>query len=465
MLQLRPYQQDLYSKARAVMAAGKRRVLVVAPCGAGKTAIAAAMMQATLQANPKGECLMLVHRLELLDQHIATLAGYGVDTSRIRIASVFTEARHLGEHERPLLLVLDEAHLSKAASWEKVVQHYNTWTVGFSATPCRLDGRPLGDIFGGMVHGITHKELEAQHRLAPFDYYAPTTVDVSRLTKKAGDYATADIEDLVMTRTVYGDVLKSYQQFAAGRRTIAFCVSVQHSKEIAELFNEAGIPAASLDGSMSKASRSDIMQQFRAGEIQIISSCNLISEGLSIDECDCCMLLRPTDSLALYIQQACRCLRYLPGKRAVILDMAGNYTRHGLPDMDREWSLESTVARRSEFNPDGTLALRVCAFCFKTYPTAAVCPFCGEPYELTPRELKQMEEIELKRIEAEKFEQEQARKAQAAKDIRNARSFEDFLEIAERNGYKSPEYWAIRRAKLRGYKIPKDIRCKLRGYK
>lgn len=465
MFQLRPYQQDLYDKDRSEMAAGKRRVLVVAPCGAGKTAIAAAMMQATLRANPKGECLMLVHRLELLNQHIETLAGYGVDTSRIRIASVFTEAKHLGEHERPLLIVLDEAHLSKAASWEKVVQHYNTWTVGFSATPCRLDGRPLGDIFQAMVQGVTHKQLEAMHCLAPFDYYAPLQLDLSNVTKRSGDFAENELEDLVCTKTLYGNVQQSYEKHAKGRRTIAFCVSVRHSKEVAELFNNAGIPAASLDGSMSKKARSDIMRKFRAGEIQILSSCNIISEGISVDECDCCMLLRPTDSLTLFIQQACRCLRYMPGKRAVILDMAGNYTRHGLPDMDREWSLESTVPRRSEFNQDGTLALRVCGFCFKTFPTASVCPFCGEPYQITPREIKQMEEVELKRIEAEKFEAEQARKAQAAKDIRNARSFEDFLEIAERNGYKSPEYWAIRRAKLRGYKIPKDIRGKLRGYK
>lgn len=394
---------------------------------------------------------MLVHRRELLDQHIITLAGYGVDTSRIRVESVFTEAKRLGKHSKPLLLVLDEAHLARAASWEKVVLFYDTWTCGYSATPCRLDGRPLGDIFQAMVQGITHRELEQKNRLAPFDYYAPTTVDVSRLTKRGGDFAAEEIADLVMTRTVYGDILKSYEKFASGRRTIAFCVSVQHSKEIADLFNSAGIPAASLDGSMSKSARSDIMQQFRDGTIQVISSCNIISEGISVDECDCCLLLRPTDSLALFVQQACRCLRYLPGKRAVILDMAGNYTRHGLPDMDRSWSLDTPVKRKSEFNPDGSLSLRVCGLCFKTFPTASVCPFCGEAYELTPREVKQMAEVELKRIEAEKFEAEQAKKANAARDIKQARSYQDLLQIQQKYGYKPG--WAAIRAKLRGYQI------------
>lgn len=452
MLTLRPYQQDLYNKVRAEYASGNRRVLTVAPCGAGKTAIAAAMMQATLDAHKTGECLMLVHRRELLNQHIETMANYGVDTSRIRIESVFTEARHLGEYETPLLLILDEAHLSKSASWERVVEFYDTWTCGFSATPCRLDGRPLGDIFQSMVQGISHRELEQQHRLAPYDYYAPCELDLSKVRKRGGDFAEEDLTDLVMTRTVYGNVLDSYRKFAEGRRTIAFCVSVQHSKEIADLFNEAGIPAASLDGSMSKSTRADIMRQFRSGTIQVLASCNIISEGISVDECDCCLLLRPTDSLSLFVQQSCRCLRYMPGKRAVILDMVGNYTRHGLPDTDREWSLDSPVKHRSEFNPDGTLSLRVCAFCFKTFETAPVCPFCGEAYDVNrrQRELKKMEEVKLARLNKERFEAEQARKAKAALDIKRARSRADFEAIAKANGYSYQ--WVNIRCRIRGYK-------------
>lgn len=450
ILTLRDYQQDLYNKARAQFVAGKRKVLVVAPCGAGKTAIAAAMMQATLANNPKGECLMLVHRRELLNQHIDTLAGYGVDTSRIRVESVFTEAKRLGSHSKPLLLVLDEAHLSKAASWERVVQFYDTWTCGYSATPRRLDNRPLGDIFNAMVQGITHKELEARGCLAPFDYYAPAEIDLSGVKKHCGDFAQGEVEDLVCTRTVYGDVLQSYRKFADGKRTIAFCVSVRHSREVAELFNEAGIPAASLDGSMSDSARADIMSRFRDGRLQILCSCNIISEGISVDECECCMLLRPTDSLALYIQQSCRCLRYMPGKRAVILDMVGNYTRHGLPDADREWSLDTVSPNRAEFNADGTLSLRVCGFCFKTFETAPVCPFCGETYELKPRELKKMQEVELARIDKEKFAAEQVRKAQAAAEIRAARSRADFEAIAKKHGYNHA--WVNIRCRLRGYK-------------
>lgn len=398
---------------------------------------------------------MLVHRIELKEQHIETLQKYGVDTERIRIESVFTEARRLGEHEQPLLIVFDEAHLSRAASWERVLEYYSaSWVIGVTATPARLDGRPLGSTFQAMVQGITHKELEALGCLAPYDYYAPSELDLSNVRKKAGDFDEHEVEDLVCTRTVYGDVIKHYRQFAAGKRAIAFCVSVRHGREVAEEFCAAGIKAVSLDGSMSKSTRSDVMRQFRDGNIAVLTTCGLLAEGIDIPALDCVLLLRPTDSLPLYIQQSCRCLRAdpdNPDKRAVILDFVGNYSRHSTPSADRDWTLENGVTRHKEYNEDGSLALRVCNFCFKTFETAPKCPFCGEEYELKSREVQKMKEVELHRIELAEAEAEQKRKAEAAQDIRNARSYEDFLKIARKNGY-SPQ-WARIRARCRGYKI------------
>jgi len=458
VLTLRPYQQDLYDKIKAEFTAGNQRVLAVLPCGGGKTALAAKIMQDTLTAHEQGECLLLCHRIELKNQHISTLEAYGVDTSRIRVESVFTEARRLDQHERPLLLCLDEAHLARAASWEKCVRHYNTWTLGLSATPCRLDGRSLGDVFGSMVQGITQKELTAMGRLAPFDYYAPCELDLSRVSKRAGEYSTDEVEDLVCTRTIYGDVLKSYQKFAAGRRTIAYCVSVRHSREVADMFNAAGIPSASLDGSIPSAERAAIMRKFRAGEILILSSCNILSEGLDIPAISACLLLRPTNSLALYVQQSSRALRADPedpDKRAVILDMVGNFTRHGFPDSDREYSLTADIKPFSEYRPDGTLSLRSCGFCFKTFENkganSSACPFCGQQYELKPREIKRVEEVELERINQEKAEAERKRKEKLKKDIRKARSYQDFVAIADANGYSLA--WAKIRARHRGYSI------------
>lgn len=396
---------------------------------------------------------MLVHRIELKNQHIATMAKYGVDTSRIRIESVFTEVRRLASREKPLLLVLDEAHLAKAASWERTVEFFDTWTVGFSATPCRLDGRPLGDIFECMVTGITHKELEKRGNLAPYDYYAPVELDLSGVKKAHGDFVQGEVEDLVCTRTVYGDVVDSYRKFAEGRMTIAYCVSVKHAQEVAEMFNSVGISARNIDGSMNKATRSDIMQQYKCGNIKVLTAVNLLSEGIDIAEIDCVMMLRPTDSLALYIQQSCRCLRADPNnkeKRAVIIDMVGNYSRHGLPDSDREYSLETGVKAHKEYDEEGSLNLRQCSYCFKVFRTAPICPFCGEQYDLKPRELKKKEDIRLEKLDKEKVEAERLRKLQVQQDIRNARSRKDFEEIARKNGYSRA--WV-------------EIRCKLRKYR
>ena len=298
MIELRDYQQDLFDKA---IASSRRRLLVVAACGAGKTVLAFALMQHALNESPESECLMLVHRVELLRQHRRDLAQFGLDSNRVRIESVFTEAKRLGQHKTPSLLILDEAHLSRSKSWEIVAKYYNAKTIGLTATPCRLDGKPLGDIFEELIQGISHKQLEKEHRLAPYEYYAPTELDMSNVSSRGGDYATEEVEPL-LERAVYGNVIETYRRFADGKKAIAFCASVSHSEKVSAMFNSAGITAAHLDAKMNAKKRRGIIDDFRAGRVQVISSCNIISEGISIDDCECCLLLRPTQSTALYIQ-------------------------------------------------------------------------------------------------------------------------------------------------------------------
>ena len=446
MIELRDYQQDLFDKA---MASSRQRLLVVAPCGAGKTVLAFALMQHALNESPEAECLMLVHRVELLRQHRRDLMKFGLDSNRVRIESVFTEAKRLGQHKTPSLLILDEAHLSRSKSWEMVAKYYNTKTIGLTATPCRLDGKPLGDIFQELIQGISHKQLEQEHRLAPYEYYAPTELDMSNVSSRGGDYATEEVEPL-LERAVYGNVIETYRRFADGKKAIAFCTSVSHSEKVSAMFNSAGITAAHLDAKMSAKKRRGIIDDFRSGRVQVISSCNIISEGLSIDDCECCLLLRPTQSTALYIQQACRCLRYQEGKKAVIIDYVGNYLRHGMPDDDREWSLTGTLNHRSSYNQDGTLKLRVCKNCFKTFETSPVCPFCGYKYELTEREIKQIENIELQKITAEKMAEDRERRLREREELKQARTKGDLVRIAKERGYKPG--WVYEQMRLRKIK-------------
>ena len=434
-LQLRDYQQDLLDKIFMNLAVGYRRPLVVAPCGAGKSYIFAELIRRT-----KGEALILTHRQELKRQHEELLRKLGVTNARV--AMILTEANRLGEYPPPVLIVADEAHLSRSNSWMKVIDYYDTYTVGFSATPCRLDGRGLGDVYDTLIEGVDVQWLIDNHRLAPYEYYAPTLVDTSGLRTIAGDYIVSDLEQLMNERAIYGDVLKQYNRLAPGERSICYCVSVEHARRTAHAFNRASVRAAVLSSGTPVRLRNSVMEDFKAGRIQVLCNVGIISEGISIDEVSCCILLRPTESVALGIQQMMRCMRYLPGKTAKIIDCVGNYLRIGLPTDEREWSLSEPVKKRRITNENGNFYIRSCPKCFMTFQTAPKCPFCGTEYPLHPREIQAKQEIELRRIS----EEEAARVNEAKKKSRieqgRAASFEELVRLGKQRGYKNPAFWA-----------------------
>lgn len=434
---LRDYQQELFDKTSQSFRQGCRRPLVVAPCGAGKSYLFAEMARRT-----KGEVLVLTHRQELKQQHEELLRNLHIENARVSM--ILTEANRLEKHPTPALIVTDEAHLSRSNSWQKVIEYYDTYTVGFTATPVRLDGKPLGDIYDTLIEGVDVKWLIENHRLAPYEYYAPTTVDTSDLRKVAGDYVVSELERLMNERAVYGDVIESYRRFAQGERTIAYCVSVRHARNIAENFNSAGIRAEVLSSGTPTGERRRIMEAFRAGKFSVLCNVGIIAEGISIDEVTCCMLLRPTDSVALGIQQMMRCMRYMPDKKAKIIDCVGNYTRIGLPDDEREWSLDKPIKRRDRCDNNGDFYIRCCPECYMTFKTAPICPYCGAEYPLHPREIQTREEITLARITAEEMARMEEMKRAARIEQGRAQSFEELVKLGRQRGYKNPAFWAAK---------------------
>ena len=434
-MKLRDYQTDLLKKTVDAFKQGYRKPLVVAPCGAGKSYLFAEMIRLT-----NGEVLILTHRQELKRQHEELLQGLGITNARV--AMIMTEANRLGKYPTPALIVADEAHLSRSNSWMKVINHYDTWTVGLTATPIRLDGKPLGDVFDTLITGVDTKWLISHSRLAPYEYYAPSVVDTSDLRVVCGDYVVSDLEQLMNERAIYGDVVDTYKRLAAGERSIAYCVSVRHAEKTAETFNSAGIRAEVLSAGTPAALREKHMDDFRAGKITVLCNVGIISEGVSIDEVTCCMLLRPTESVALGIQQMMRCMRYLPGKTAKIIDFVGNYLRVGLPDDDRDWSLDKPISRRKLTDENGNFYIRCCPECFMTFATAPVCPFCGYIYPLHPKEIQAHEEIELARITAEEAARVEAEKKKSRQEQGRAQSFEDLVRLGRQRGYKNPAFWA-----------------------
>ena len=435
MIQLRDYQKDLLDKTFQALREGYRRPLVVAPCGAGKSYIFAELIRRT-----KGEALILTHRQELKQQHEELLRKFAITNARV--AMILTEVNRLGEYPTPALIVADEAHLSRSNSWMKVIQYYDTYSVFFTATPCRLDGKPLSDVCDSLIEGVSVQWLIDNHRLAPCEYYAPTLVDTTGLRTVAGDYVVSDLEQIMNERAIYGDVIGTYRKIASEERTICFCVSINHARETADAFNRAGISAKAISSGTPGLQRTKIMEDFRAGRITVLCNVGIISEGVSIDEVSCCIMLRPTESVALGIQQMMRCMRYLPGKTAKIIDCVGNYLRIGLPTDEREWSLSKPTSKRRLTDENGNFYIRSCPECFMTFATAPKCPFCGSEYPLHPREIQAKQEIELRRIS----EEEAARVNEAKKKSRieqgRANSFEELVRLGRKRGYKNPAFWA-----------------------
>jgi len=434
-MELRSYQKDLFQKTQSAFLQGYHRPLVVAPCGAGKSYLFAEMVRKT-----RGEALVLTHRQELKEQHEKLFRNLGIENARV--AMILTEANRLGQYEKPSLIVADEAHLSRSNSWMRVIEYYNTWTVGMTATPVRLDGKPLGDVFSTLIEGVDVKWLIEHQNLAPYEYYAPTLIETDGLRTVAGDYVVSDLEKLMNERAVYGNVIESYQRFAPGERSIVYCVSVEHARETADAFNSYGIRAEFLFAGTPAGRRKQVLEDFRRGEFTVLCNVGIISEGVSIDEVTCCILLRPTESVALGIQQMMRCMRYLPGKVAKIVDCVGNYTRIGLPDDDRVWSLGEPLKRKPRLDGNGDFYIRTCPNCYMVFKTAPTCPFCGTEYPLHPREIKAREEIELQRITAEEMARVEAEKKKARMEQGRAQTFEELVAIGKAKGYRNPAYWA-----------------------
>ena len=392
--------------------------------------------------------LILTHRRELLDQTSALLRENGITNART--AMILTEANHLGEHPTPALIITDEAHLSLSNSWQTVLDYYDAPTVGFTATPIRLDGKPLGDTYTSLVQGVSVRWLIDHERLAPFEYYAPTAVETDDLRVQRGDYVTADLETLMTDRAIYSDVLASWEKIAKGEKTIAYCVSMKHAAETAERFREAGYTAVAIDSKTPTKQRAQIMDDFRAGKITVLCNVGIISEGVSIDDVTCCLLLRPTESHALYWQQGMRCMRYAPGKVAKVIDCVGNYTRNPIFDADITWSLLAPPKKPKRLTEEGDFVLRTCPKCFMAFETAPVCPFCKTDYPLHPREIKAHEEIALARLTAEQAQAAERKRKEMRMEVGACRTVDDLIKIQRERGYKPAWVWKMAKLKRIG---------------
>lgn len=437
-MKLRPYQQTAVDALRASYASGKQAPLFVLPTGGGKTFVFS-FVGMSAAARGKRVCV-LVHRRELLLQASGSLAAMGVahgliapgfkrTEDLVQVASVQTLARRLRSVAPFDLLIVDEAHHAAAGTWKTIRDAFpGAKLLGVTATPCRTDGRGLDDVFDDLISGPSIAELIEAGYLVPPVVYAPPVADLSKLKRRGGDFDPQDAADRLDRPTVTGDVIQHYRKLADGLPAIAFCSSVAHAQHVAAQFNEAGYRARAIDGGMNQNERAAAIAQLGSGELQVLTSCDLISEGTDIPAVAAAILLRPTQSLSLYIQQVGRALRPSPGKtQAIILDHVGNCRRFGMPDDPREWSLQGTPKRTRA--TDSVPAVHQCSGCYFVFRPAPVCPNCGLRKATKEREIHHTSG-ELIKIE------KSAIKRDRRAEIGKARTLAELERIARERGYK-----------------------------
>lgn len=477
VISLRPYQSDWIDGLRQSFRAGYRAPLGVLPTGGGKTVCFSYLTSRLVQAKPDPfRVALLVHREELVDQICRTLNEFDVAHGRIcagstydrrllaHVASVFTLVKRLDRVEVPDYVIVDEAHHAIGAStWGKVLAYWRAKNpelriIGVTATPERLSGEGLGETFDDMVLGPTTAELVELGALTPYRLFAPKQAvemvdeDGNPIGKRGGDYIKGAAAAVMDRPVIVGDTIATYRKFLNGAPTISFEVSVQNAEHMAEQFRAAGYRAMSIDGKMDKSLRRAIVADFARGAINVLTSCELVSEGFDIPGAVGAILRRPTWSLAMYLQQVGRTFRVAPGKtHAILCDQVGNSLRHGMPDDPREWSL--TGRDDSRKTKAGEAAGRQCPSCYAVSPAAAAkCRECGKAFPIQPREIEQVDG-ELSEIEVARMKRDAAR-AQAG-----AETYDALVELGRMRKMKHPEGWArhviaAREAKHRGRASP-----------
>lgn len=416
MLTLFPDQQEFEADIRAAMSGGAVSVLAVAPTGFGKTI---SFSSITHSAIAKGSRVgIYAHRAELVDQIGRALGKFGVrhgymapgfapdPQAPVQVCSIQAAAKNIDRLVRnPFdLMILDEAHHAAEGSGAHAIIGAHRGKLrrdgkpirilGVTATPIRLSGEPLSISFDEMVQGPSMADLIRMGRLTPYRLFNPSRPDMSAVTRRAGDFKRAEVEGVMDKPTITGDAVATYGRFAAGKRAIVFCVSIAHAEHVAEQFRAEGWVSRSLDGKMDRGERRRIIAAFSSGEIQVLTSCDIVSEGFDLPAIEVAILLRPTESLALYLQQVGRALRTYQGKQyAMIFDHAGNSLDrreggrgHGLPDDPRVWSLATENGGKLK-QPVNDRPMIVCGDCWRSFrgTGSGKCPYCSSVKDIRGR--------------------------------------------------------------------------------
>lgn len=391
MYQLRPYQNKLVTESRKHLANGKVGVLIQSPPGSGKSVVIAEIVR--LATEKGGTVLFLAHRRELLDNIRETLEANDVDLSKVIVLSAVMAKNRLNTLPPLSLIVTDEGHHGKAKTYMEIYNHFKEIPrLGFTATPYRLNGEGFTDIYEEMVEGPTIQWLIDNQCLAPYRWFSIPLIDRSKVDfKNATREAESSAELFESDATIQGDIVANYRKYADGKQAIVYAPTIAVSKLIVKWFNEAGIYAVHADGKTPTKERDQIMADFKAKKITILSNVDLISEGFNVPDVGVIILCRPTQSIVLHLQQSMRGMRYRPDKTSIILDHVGNGANLGLPTDEFEWSLSGRKKKQASSSGPPKIICTTCGQQFLLKSLLKIdnkphCPFCLQEIEMKEKD-------------------------------------------------------------------------------
>jgi len=333
-----------------------KSVLFQMPTGTGKTTLFCEIVRKFItELYPDKKVLIITHRKELVEQAFNRLVSdfhltsgiisssfIGIQSAPIQVASIQTLVkRHQHQTDIFSLVIIDEAHHALASTYKKLWSFYpSSKFLGVTATPIRTNGEGFQDLFDKLITTASIKWFIKNNHLSDIKYFASHTPDVSNIKIRAGDYDETELSEVMQDNAVMADLVQSYIDFARDKKIIVFAVNRAHCTKIVERFNNSGFPAKAIDTYTSTDERRKIVDDFRNNKFKILCNVNIFTEGFDCPDVDAVQLARPTKSLTLFLQQVGRCMRPHQNKQyGIVLDNAGLWKEHGLPKMDRNWTL------------------------------------------------------------------------------------------------------------------------------
>jgi DNA repair protein RadD len=400
----RPHQELGLSQIRQSLGQGRRRPMLQAPTGYGKTFIGTKIAHGVLRKDRR--MIFTVPALALIDQTVEAFSDQGItdvgviqanhfqtDWSQpIQIASVQTLMRR--KIPQADVVVVDEAHrfFDFYAKWMGHTDHSGKWHgpeewekvpfIGMSATPWT---RGLGRYYDDLLIPTTTSELIEQGYLSPFRVFAPSHPDLSKVRTVAGDYHEGDLSDVMSDRTLVADVVDTWLSRGEGRPTLCFGVDRAHAKHLQVKFEDAGVPTAYVDAYTDSQERGEIARAFASGAIKIVCNVGVLTTGVDWDV-RCIILARPTKSQMLFVQIIGRGLRiaddhpiYGPKTDCLILDHSDTHLKLGFVTDIHYDELDDGRERQKKERKDGDEPLpKECPKCAFLKPAkVTVCPACG----------------------------------------------------------------------------------------